>query len=238
MLNQNPRETPSRRSSLNQWSVQHGRDLRQAQGGPTGDEEEPRAPGTGVRRIGAARRPHPHGGRKTLVAIGPGTSGSGSFDVTNQSTDGRKISRVRLDLTGAILPDVAFDPNGAAGDTGGKPFTVDGTTPVGLVGHALSGPHDGGYDALEINFNGFDPGETFNFSIDVDPTSIRGVAPPGPEDVGNITGLELTGTQVTVTFDDGTVWSDNLFRTPGSPNFSQSILRSGAPAGRGSAWSA
>ena len=63
MLNQNPRETPSGRSSLNQWSVQHGRDLRQAQGGPTGDEEEPRAPGTGVRWIGAARRPHPHGGR-------------------------------------------------------------------------------------------------------------------------------------------------------------------------------
>ena len=137
---------------------------------------------------------------------------------------------MRLDLTGAILPDVAFDPNGAAGDTAGKPFTVDGTTPVGLVGHALSGPHDGGYDALEINFNGFDPGETFNFSIDVDPTSIRGVAPSGPEDVGNIAGLELTGTQVTVTFDDGTVWSDNLFRTPGSPNFSQSILRSRAPA--------
>ena len=188
MLNQNPRETPSGRSSPNQWSVQHGRDLRQ------GKADRP------VTRKDRVRRGRAFAGLellegRTLMAgaqpssrSAPARPGPGrSTSPTSRPTAGRSAA-CGLDLTGAILPDVAFDPNGAAGDTAGKPFTVDGTTPVGLVGHALSGPHDGGYDALEINFNGFDPGETFNFSIDVDPTSIRGVAPSGPRTWGTSRG--------------------------------------------------
>ena len=56
---------------------------------------------------------------------------------------------------------------------------------------------------LSISFDDFDAGEEFTFSLDVDPTSIRGSNQPGPAQSGAVSGLELAGTTVMLSFDDG-----------------------------------
>jgi Cep192 domain 4/Malectin domain len=155
------------------------------------------------------------------VAVGaPGlnssTFTSGSFRVTNDSPGGQQIASVRFDLATSLLPDLVFDPTGTAGDTLGKGFTVDADPGVGTIGHTLGGVHDGGFDALTATFTDFGPGETLTFSADIDPTSIRGSGPPGPGESGSVSGLELTGATVTVTYEDGTFAASRLFRTPGS----------------------
>jgi hypothetical protein len=157
----------------------------------------------------------------TTIAVGAAglnssTFTSGSFRVTNDSPGGQQIASVRLDLSTSLLPDVVFDPSGAAGDTLGKGFTVDGNPGVGTIGHAFAGAHDGGFDALNATFTDFGPGETLTFSADIDPTSIRGSGPPGPGESGSVSGLELTGATVTVTYEDGTSEAGRLFRSPGS----------------------
>jgi hypothetical protein len=86
-----------------------------------------------------------------------------------------------------------------------------------------------GYDSLEIHFSNFTPQKTFTFSVDVDPTSIRGSAAPGPGESGSVSGLELTGAQVSVFFDDGTVHTGRTFRTPASSVASQILLKAASP---------
>jgi hypothetical protein len=157
----------------------------------------------------------------TTIAVGaPGlnssTFTSGSFRITNDSPGGQQIASVRFDLSTSLLPDLVFDPVGAAGDSLGKGFTVDANPGVGTIGHTFGGAHDGGFDALTATFTDFAPGETLTFSADVDPTSIRGSDPPGPGESGSVSGLELTSATVTVTYEDGTFEAGRLFRTPGS----------------------
>ncbi len=156
----------------------------------------------------------------TIVVGAPGlnssTFTSGSFRITNGSTGGQQIAGVRLDLSTSLLPDLVFDPSGTAGDTLGKGFTVDANPGVGTIAHAFTGAHDGGFDAVTASFTDFGPGETLTFSADVDPTSIRGSGPPGPGEAGSVSGLELTGATVTVTYEDGTSEAGRLFRSPGS----------------------
>ncbi len=161
---------------------------------------------------------------------GGSTFTTGSFQIVNQSTAGQKIERVRIDLRSAVLPDLVYDPNAVAGDVVGKPFTPDsGAAAVGLQGHLLMLPHDSGYDWIEIQFSDFTPGKTFTFSIDVDPTSIQGSAAPGPHESGSVSGLELTGSRVTVFFNDGTMHTGQTFRIPGSDVGSQVVLKGGLP---------
>ena len=109
-----------------------------------------------------------------------------------------------------------FDPNGTAGDTLGKGYVIDANPGVGTVGHTFTGSHDSGYDVLNTTFTDFGPGETLTFSADIDPTSIRGAAPPGPDETGSVSGLELAAAAVTVTYEGGTSESGRLYRVPGS----------------------
>jgi len=95
-------------------------------------------------------------------AINASTYNTGSFVVTNSSGGATRITGVRIDLTTALFPDLVFDPNGTAGDTVAKCFTDDGSSGnVGLVAPAdpcvtpFDGPHDGGYDTLQIDFSSF-----------------------------------------------------------------------------------
>ncbi len=157
------------------------------------------------------------------TAVAVGTSGlnsstfnSGSFRVTNTAANGQQIARVRFDLSTSLLPDLVFDPDGTAGDTLGKGFTVDADPGVGTIGHTFSGSHDGGYNALDATFTDFGPGEALTFSIDIDPTSVKGAAQPGPGESASVSGLELSAATVTVTYEDGTSQAGRLFRTPGS----------------------
>ena len=82
---------------------------------------------------------------------------------------------------------------------------------------------------MDIQFTDFGPGEFFNFSVDIDPTSIKGADAPGPNESGSVSGLEMTGATVTVTFSDGSVQTTNLFREAGSANGGRAILTTGAP---------
>lgn len=181
-------------------------------------------------------------GASALVKIAPpedidaSTVAGGSLSVENTSTNGQKITSVSFDLSTAMLPDIVFDPDGTAGDNTGKGFTPNnGESQTGFVGSSLDSPHNGtdgadGYDAVSATFNDFDPGDTFGFSIDVDPTSIKGSSAPGPGESGSVSGLELTGAQVTVSFDDGSEYTAELFRTAESVSGAHGVAAAELPA--------
>lgn len=159
-----------------------------------------------------------------------------AFRLTNQATAGQQLTSITVDLRTALLPDMVFDPDGKAGDQVAKAFTPnDGAAAVGYTSHQLFGFHNGsndedGFDQLQINFAAFAPGESFGFSIDVDPTTIKGVPAPGPGEAGSVSGLELVGATITVTFSDGTILTATLFHRAASDSGAEISIRSGMPA--------
>ena len=174
-----------------------------------------------------------------LVEITPGaaldasTFSASSFQITNTSTGGVQITNVSIDLSTGILPDMVFDPTGAGGDATASCFTPNtGATDVGLVAPVdacvdpFSQPRNGGFDAISVDFAEFDPGEYFDFTTDIDPNSIQGV--PGAGNAGAVSGYELTGATVTVTFSDGTVITSSLYED-GSLGGSQAVVAPTAP---------
>jgi hypothetical protein len=176
-------------------------------------------------------------GASAYVSIDPGgtisdssTYDANSFQVTNTSTGGQKIARVRLDLRTAVLMDLVFDPNGVAGDTVGKPLTIDTNTGVGTITYAMTNAHQLGYNVVDFVFTDFGPGEAVGFSADLDPTSIQGVAAPGPNGSGSVSGLELAGAEVVVYFDDGSSRVANTYRKDGSSTGSEAVARGNVPA--------
>jgi len=164
----------------------------------------------------------------TVDGINASTFEGSSIKISNISTAGEKISKLRIDLSTAIFRDMVFDPFGLAGDTAAKGFSVDSDPGTGYSGFTYSNPHDGGFDVLEVSFGNFSNGKTFAFSIDVDPTSIRGFV--GNHPLGGVSGLELVGATVDVTFSDGITRTMKPYRQPNSLNGSQNILRSNPPA--------
>ena len=168
-------------------------------------------------------------------AINASTFNTGSFIVANESRDGQYLTELRIDLSTAIFPDMVFDPHGQAGDTVAKDVKVDVEVGLNFIGHTYEQPHDDGFDVLILKFSDFYRGDRFEFSVDVDPTSIRGVSAPGPFESGSVGGLELVGATITATFDDGTVLVNDAFRMadPGSAGTDHSgavaVLRAGGP---------
>lgn len=154
------------------------------------------------------------------------TNTSGSFQLENLSTGGVRITSATIDTSTAMLPDVVFDPAGTAGDPDGKAFQLDSFSGSGTPVHSFESPHDGvgsadGYEVLRLTFGpgvDFSPGDTMTFSADIDPTSVKGAPGPGPEHSASISGLELIGATVTVTFSDGTVRSVRNGGFTGSPD--------------------
>ena len=149
-----------------------------------------------------------------LVEITPGGGlgastygGTNGFQITN--TGPSDITSISIDLSTAILPDMVFDPIGAGGDDTAQVFSPGGTAAaVGLVpvgdpaADPFSGVRNGGYDVITLNFTDFNATEFFQFGVDVDPNSIQGV--PGAGNAGAVSGYELIGSTLTVTFSDGT----------------------------------
>jgi hypothetical protein len=177
-------------------------------------------PARGNERGGACRVTIDAGGSLP----GSSTYTPGSFRIENLSSNGQHIARVRLDLRSALLRDLVFDPDGLGGDPVGKGLTVDSPSVAHIAHHAFLYPHSGGYDVLEIEFTSFPPATVVQFSVDVDPTSIQGEPAPGPGTSGSVSGLELAGTAVAVTLDDGTLLRGETFRSPGSPTGSTVML--------------
>ncbi|OUL34331.1 malectin domain-containing carbohydrate-binding protein [Nostoc sp. 106C] len=174
---------------------------------------------------------------KASFIINPGSSNintstynPGSFKITNDSTTGQKITKVLIDISSSILKDLVFDPDGVAGDVVAKNFTVDSEGGTGFASYQFLKAHDGGFDALEITFNSFDSGKTFTFSVDNDPTSIKGTQSPGPNESGSVSGLELLGSKVTVDFSDTTSYTAQTYRIPNSVGGSQIVLQANAPS--------
>ncbi len=141
------------------------------------------------------------------------TNTVGTFRLVNLSTGGQRITSFKIDLRTAMLPDLVFDPFGTAGDIDGKAFGLDYFDGSGTPVHSFESPHNGigsqdGYDVLRVDFGptvDFGPGDLLRFSSDVDPTSIKGAIGPGPNHSGSVSGLELVGATVTITFSDATV---------------------------------
>lgn len=165
------------------------------------------------------------------------TYNSGSFVLENLSVQGVRIVRVRLDLSTALLPDLVFDPLGLAGDTVARCLTIDSNPGlVGLVSPAdpcsspFSAAHDGGDQVLTLDFDDFRPGRSLLFSVDVDPSVIRGAEAPGPGESGSVSGLEMTGATMEVTFSDGAVLQAALFPIAGDDGGSRAVVRTGAIA--------
>ena len=164
-------------------------------------------------------------------ALNASTYSAGSFKLETLSTAGQEMTSVTIDLSGSILAGMVFDPTGAAGDTTAKPFTVDGKVGTFTVSGATfgNGSDSAGYKTLSLQLQGFDPGETLNFSVVCDPTSIKGAAAPGPGEAGNVAGVELTG--ATATFGFGTTTLTNeLFKVPSSIGGGTVLASAGLPA--------
>ena len=178
------------------------------------------------------------------VTLGAGdinvsTFGANSFAIANTSGSGQTITSVTFDLGGSILPDMVFDPNGNAGDQLGKGFSADsGAAAVGLLtaNGATGSPPFGtmvgnnGYETLTLDFSNFEVGESFGFSVDIDPASIEGAQTTGF--AGSVSGLELSGATVTVTFSDGSTHTGALFadnENGGEPSNggSETVVRAG-----------
>jgi hypothetical protein len=166
-------------------------------------------------------------------AINASTFNSSSFVVGNDSLNGERLSELRIDLSTALLPDVVFDPFGQAGDAVAKSYTLDGG--LKQASYVFEQPRDGGFDVLVVRYNGFDPGDFSAFSLDIDPTSIKGGSAPGPAESGSVGGLELVGATVTATFDNGQTITGQVTRLPddggAGPDHSGGIavLRAGLP---------
>ena len=159
-------------------------------------------------------------------SINASTYGSGSFVITNDSPNAADIESVSFDLRDGLITDAVFDPDGTAGDPVGKEFTPDsGASATGQTAHTFGSPNGGGYDTLTIDFSDFNPGETFTFSVDTDPTSIKDAAQPGPSDSGSVSGLELTGSAVSVDYVGGAAITGQLFAAPTGSSGGQVNLR-------------
>ena len=162
--------------------------------------------------------------------INASTYTNNSIIVQNPASSSANITSISIDVSHAVLPDIVFDPTGAAGDLTFKDLSINtqsgGDNSVGFSNHTFANPNDGGYQILTLNFNDFEPGETVQFSIDIDPTSINGTASPGPGESGSVSGVELTGSQITVSFGNGNVHMSELFRTAGSQSGSKNVVRS------------
>ncbi len=165
--------------------------------------------------------------------INESTTTDGSFNIENTSINGQRITSVSFNLSTSILPDVVFDPDGTAGDDAGKGFAANqGAVETGFTDAEMESPHNGvdgddGYDAVTATFTDFNPGDVFAFSIDVDPTTIKGTSAQGPGESGSVSGLELSGASITVNFDDGSSYTTELYRIPGSVSGSQGTAAPG-----------
>ncbi|MCO6047518.1 malectin domain-containing carbohydrate-binding protein [Aeoliella sp. ICT_H6.2] len=140
------------------------------------------------------------------------TARDDSFRIYNNSTNGSQITSILIDLSTSFMPDMLFDPNGTAGDTRGIDMIAQqGVLETGQLSHSFLSPRDGGFAQLQINFSDFDAAELFTFRTDVDPTSVQGSVPPGPSNAADISGLEIAGATITITFDDNTQLAGQLF---------------------------
>ncbi|WP_327328886.1 malectin domain-containing carbohydrate-binding protein [Halobellus limi] len=151
---------------------------------------------------------------------------SGAVEIEN--TGDKQIESVTFDLSTAAMPDIVFGPLTDSGTPGNAVKDASG---AGGFQTSYSEPHDGnpddGYDQLTFTYDDFQPGETFTVSLDTDALSVKGATPiqQGLE----ISGLETTGTTVTIEYADGTTQTTTPF-SDGSAAGAVATAKSDVPA--------
>ena len=170
-----------------------------------------------------------------------GDTNTQPFAITNSSDPGVLLQSFSLNLLTAVPQPLLFDTVTPAGAVAFQPTaptdvttgltTVNGTAitqgtnplqdsmGVVLVGGGV--PDDS--SQFTLGFNDFDPSETFNWSIDVDP--FGGTA--------GVFGNELIGSTVNVTFSGGLSLGGTLMAVAGDPLASTFVATSGNVAGNG-----
>ena len=133
------------------------------------------------------------------------------WSITNNSTNGVEIDKFIFDLR--PLMTYCFDISGTdCNQSSGTMFTPDsGTAATGYDSYLLSDEPGGlaNHDFLEINFDDFGLGETFQWLIDVDALS-------GSTVYGN----ELIGSDAWVYMSDGNAYFGNLVAVAGNSDAS------------------
>ena len=180
------------------------------------------------------------GNPAALIEITPGgplgasTYGTSSLQLTNTSTGNVQITGITIDISTGIMPDNVFDPLGTGGDATASCLTANnGGATVGFVSPAdscvdpFTAPRNGGYDIMAMSFTDFDPNEKFDFTVDIDPNSIKGV--PGAGGAGAVSGFELIGATITITFSDGSTVVSSLYED-GSLGGGQAVVAPNALA--------
>ncbi|WP_160148080.1 malectin domain-containing carbohydrate-binding protein [Rubripirellula obstinata] len=176
-------------------------------------------------------------------SINASTYNTNSIKLTNASeSDGPLITEVTFDLSTTFLPDVVFDPQGTAGDIVSRGLIPSSGVPeTGFVvpnkpnSDPFSVPHQDGFYQMSMVFTDFGPGETIEFGVDIDPTTIKGLPSDGQGSdwAGSISGLEISGATMTVTFSDGSTMTSTVFATGNTDGESSSIAAVDAPAAPG-----
>lgn len=143
-----------------------------------------------------------------------------SFQVINTSSEGVQIDSVTFDIRSALFQDLVFDPYGEAGDQVGRCVVPD-TAKAEKAGYIwpddecsdpFSNPYEEGYQTVTLGFNEFDPGDTLQFGVNIDPTSVKGYEGTISKKSGShVSGLELSGSVVTVVFSDGSTLTSTLY---------------------------
>lgn len=144
----------------------------------------------------------------------------GSWILIN-SAGQKKLTQFTVDLTSSLLPDLVFDPWGTAGDGVFQDLIVnfDGGA-TGYQGRQYLKPHDGdtldGWDQLQMDFTTFDQGDFLSWSVEVDPTSIKGSTGTtgSSATTGKVSGVEMIGAKFWAEFDDGSTQVGQLWRLP------------------------
>jgi len=139
------------------------------------------------------------------------------------------IRSLVFDLSQTLLPDLIFDPSGLAGDGVGLCLRVDSlmakstgfVNPTDLCQAPFEEAAYGGFKKLTLAFDDFGPGDSLQFSVDVDPASLEGLT--GVPVPGRISGLEWTGAGVEALLHDGGKAKGHIF-PDGIPGGGRTLL--------------
>lgn len=134
-----------------------------------------------------------------------GLYGAFNLQYDSTATDVQLLS-VKFDLSPTLYVDPTFVPPGALLPLPFIPYS--GAAETGYLG--ATGINDGAY-SFTLFFDDFDPGETFNFGLDVDGPCGGFLCTPGAITVGS----EFAGTTLTGTFGEPAI----------RPRISQPLLR-------------
>ena len=164
-----------------------------------------------------------------LTFLIDGDTFQNDFSISNDSTDGEKITGFQLDLRTADNR-ICFDLDGNGDDSisdscnAGNPglsfVERSGGSDTGLISSSVIdavGSLDA-FDFLEVLFSDFGPGEEFSWAIDIDTFN-------GGRN-GGINGRQMIGSTVTVDFSSGIRASGRLTAVDGNFDASAFIVES------------